>query len=205
MGRISIADRRRAEILDAFHACAVREGLNAASIKKIAARAGVPPSLIHHYFKDRNEMIEELVIMTADMHMENFRNAVGRVKSPHARFRKAVNFLFGPDMFNDDSGSLFYDFWSEGKRNQKVARSFSRVYEKFRNTVVELLEEADMAAGTTPSQRRDLATIIIALYEGLYVQWDFDRGNVPLKRVRKTAAAMIEAYLNGAQRADSKK
>ena len=60
-GRKSIAKQRRAEICDAFLRCARREGLYRASNRKIAREAGISLSMLHHYFKSREEMIEEFV------------------------------------------------------------------------------------------------------------------------------------------------
>jgi AcrR family transcriptional regulator len=53
MGRKSMEDERRAQILEGFYTCAVREGLGNASMKKIAVEAGVQTSLLYHYFSNR--------------------------------------------------------------------------------------------------------------------------------------------------------
>lgn len=196
MGRTSIAEERRSQILEAFRRCAMREGLQGASMKKIAAEAGVQPGILHHYFKDRNEMIEELVISTARWHTENFRGFIARARTPKTRFDRAVDFLFGPDLISDDAGSLFYDFWSEGKRNERVRMSFAAVYADFRRTIIDLLAETGRSAGAGERDIHDLACMIVAMYEGVFLQWDFDRDNIDLKRMKRMLGRMIESVLD---------
>ena len=61
MGRKSMADENRLKIVQAFYKCVVNEGFAKSSIRKVAKEAGVLPSTLHHYFKDRNEMIFKTV------------------------------------------------------------------------------------------------------------------------------------------------
>ena len=197
MGRKNLGEERRAQILDAFYRCAARDGLHGASIRKIAAEAGVRPGIIHHYFSSREEMIEELVVGIAELHTAEFRKSLGSAKSPKTRYERAVDFLFGPELLGDETGSMFYDFWAEAKRNEKVRKSFSRVYRGFRETIIDLLSETGMADDLKRSEVKDLASVIIAIYEGVYLQWDMDRDNVPLSRIKKLARKMIEGYMGG--------
>jgi TetR/AcrR family transcriptional regulator, transcriptional repressor of bet genes len=194
MGRVSLVEQRREQLLDAFFRCAVREGLHNASIRKIAHEAGVPPSVLHHYFVDREEMIEELVVITAQRHTDNFNNEIVKITDPRTRLEIAVDFLFKPPMINDKSGSLFYDFWSEAQRNERVRQSFAEVYAGFRDTIIELMLEIGLAKGLDPAETNNIASVIIAIYEGTVIQWDLDRENVRLDEIALTTKRMIARY-----------
>ena len=194
MERTSRADARRTQILEAFTICAEREGIHNASIRKIADQAGVRPGLIHYYFMDRDELIRELVVSTAESHIQNFKMHVSGARTPRNRFRRAADFLFGPELMGAHNGSLFYDLWSEAKRNEVVRNSLVMVYSLFRQTILDLLEDTGRLANMSAEQAHDLACVIIALYEGIYLQWDFDRDHVDLARLKATAVDMIDAY-----------
>jgi AcrR family transcriptional regulator len=60
MGRKSLAEERRAEILAAFERCIVRYGIDV-SLERIAEEAGVQRSLIRHYLGNREEVVEQLI------------------------------------------------------------------------------------------------------------------------------------------------
>jgi len=86
-----MAKQRRAQIIDAFYRCIKRDGLQNASTRRIAEEAGVKPSILHHYFKDRDEMIEELVKNVVDDLTTRYSAEISRYKSPKTRFNKGVS------------------------------------------------------------------------------------------------------------------
>ncbi|WP_147653932.1 TetR/AcrR family transcriptional regulator [Vulcaniibacterium gelatinicum] len=51
----------RERLLDAAIACFVREGIGAATLRRIAAEAGVNPALVHYYFGDKARLQEAVV------------------------------------------------------------------------------------------------------------------------------------------------
>ena len=55
------ADLRKPEILESYYQVLIQEGLEGASIGKIADRLNIHPSLIIHYFKNKERMKLALV------------------------------------------------------------------------------------------------------------------------------------------------
>jgi len=67
MGRKSLADERKRQILDAFERCVIKYGLESASLDDVAQEAGVSRSIIRHYIGNRDQLFDELVDrITAD-------------------------------------------------------------------------------------------------------------------------------------------
>src|SRR5437762_3321723 len=62
MGRPSLAEPRRRQIVDGLRTAIVKHGLADASVQRIAGYAGVPAGLIHHYFVSK----EDLLMATLD-------------------------------------------------------------------------------------------------------------------------------------------
>ena len=60
MPRPSCVAERREQILCAFEACIAEDGLAGASMRKIAAKAGVKQPVIHHYFGSRDDLVGAL-------------------------------------------------------------------------------------------------------------------------------------------------
>ena len=61
MGRRSLRQERRAELVAAFARVLARHGFAGATIAAVATEAGVTPSLVHHYFTDKSELLAALV------------------------------------------------------------------------------------------------------------------------------------------------
>ncbi len=201
MGRKSLKEQRRAQIIEAFSRCVAKSGLQRASIREIAKEAGVQTSIIHHYFKDRDDMIEEFVRNIAGEVFARYRSETRRHKNPQTRFNKAFEFLFGPDMINDEHATFFYDSWAEANRNRKVRESFVTLYSRFREAIMTLMVETGKSQGLTPAEIHELATVVIAIQDGISLQWDMDRENVALDRMARLTKRMIELYIEDKDRA----
>ncbi|MGI9518390.1 MAG: TetR/AcrR family transcriptional regulator [Pirellulaceae bacterium] len=60
MGRPSLAEQRKTEILAAFGRCVARFGLEGSTLEKIAEEAGMRRSILRHYVGNRDELVEAL-------------------------------------------------------------------------------------------------------------------------------------------------
>jgi AcrR family transcriptional regulator len=200
VGRKSLARQRRAQIVEAFYRCIVRDGLQKASTREVAKEAGVQASILHHYFKDRDEMIEELVKNIVDEISTRYVTEIGRYKNPRTRFNKAIEFLFGPAMINEEHAGFFYDCWAEAKRNEKVRESFAKLYRRFHRTIVDLLVETGLASGLSHAEVSELASMVIAIQDGISLQWEIDPQSVSLKNMSRLTKRLIELYIEKTDR-----
>ena len=149
-------------------------------------------------------MIEELVKDIVSKTTARYAAEIGRYKDPTVRFNKAVDFLFGPDMINDENFGFFYDCWAQAGRNEKVRESFTMLYRRFREAMINLLVETNKSAGLSPAQVKEIATMVVAIQDGVSIQWDMDRRNVDLKKMSRMTKRLIEIYIEDKKRAKSK-
>lgn len=61
MGRKSVKEKRRAEIVRAFGEVLANHGFAGATVQAVALEAGLSPGLLHHYFSGKDEMLRELL------------------------------------------------------------------------------------------------------------------------------------------------
>jgi len=204
-GRKSIAKERRAQILDAFHRCAVRSGLEKASLREVAEEAGLPVSNLHHFFKNRDEMVGELVKRIVRGIMEGHRDETAGVKDPSARFRRTIDYLFSPKTIQLQDGSLFYDLWSSAHRSETVRQIFQKQIRNQRQTFMDILVETGAFPDIDMAEMKDIANIVIALVEGSYYVMDMDGGNVSPKRMACLTRRFLELYAEDKRRERAKR
>jgi len=72
MGRPSLAEPRRRQIIDGLRAAIVKHGLAEASVQRIAAEADLPAGLVHHYFASK----EDLLIAAVDQIVDDARGPI---------------------------------------------------------------------------------------------------------------------------------
>jgi AcrR family transcriptional regulator len=166
------AEVRKKEILVNFYAVLAEEGLEGASIAKIAARMGIHPSLIIHYFSNKEEMIVALVDHMLAMYEETFLPRLREIEDPERRLEATIDAIFGVDWARLLDPSVFYACFSLSFRNARVMESFKRMYSRLREVLVEelgMLMEEGIVVRADPGK---LADLIISLLEG----YDFYRG-----------------------------
>ena len=195
MGRKSLAKERRVQIAEALYRCVCKYGLPNSTIKKIADEAGVTYGLLHHYFKDRDEIIEELVDKLVVELSTSYAEELQKHKDQKTRFSKGIDFLFGPEAINKDQIIFFYNCWAEAKLNPKISKTLTRLYRLYRKAVLDLLIETGMTSHLSSEEAKDLASMILAIQDGVDLQWDMDRENVDLKRMSRLTKKFIEFYL----------
>lgn len=193
-GRKSIAKERRAQILDAFRTCAVRSGLEKASLREIAEEAGLPVSNLHHFFKNRDEMVSQLEEQIVGGIMEDLRAEFGDEEDPQRRFRKSIDLLFSPKAQKLEDGSLYYDFWSLAHRSARLRRTFRDQIRDQRKLFLEEFLEVDGFGALSKAEMREIANIMLALVEGTFYILDMDAENVSPKRMARITRRFLELY-----------
>jgi AcrR family transcriptional regulator len=193
-GRKSIANERRAQILDAFHICVTRKGLERASLREVAEEAGLPVSNLHHFFKNRDEMVSELVKRIVGGIIDDLRAQLQDEGDPRRRFRKSIDFLFSPNAQKLEDGSLYYDFWSLAHRSETVRRTFRDQIRNQRGAIVETLRETREFKRVSRADMNEIANVLIALVEGAFYILDMDGENVSPARMARLTRRFLELY-----------
>lgn len=102
MPKVGMEPVRRRQVIDGTIACIHTEGLGAASLKAIARHAGVTPTLILHYFEDKDGVIEavyrDLYSRLASETLRRLRHA----RTPRARLAAVLEAQVSPDMVEKD-------------------------------------------------------------------------------------------------------
>ena len=193
-GRKSIAHERRAQILEAFRICAVRKGLEKASLRDVAEEAGLPVSNLHHFFKNRDEMVSELEKQIIGDIIEDLETEFRHDGDPQRRFRRSIDFLFSPRAQKLEDGSLYYDFWSLAHRSETVRRTLQEQIRNHRETLHEMLLETNNMSKLPQADKREIANMIIALVEGTFVILDMDGENVSSPNMARLTTRFLELY-----------
>jgi AcrR family transcriptional regulator len=180
MGRKSMADENRLKIVQAFYRCVVNEGFAKSSIRKVAKEAGVLPSTLHHYFKDRNEMISETVEYFTNLLSSGFV-LQKRQKNTENRLTEGLEYIFSSAMINDEHTGFFLECMAEARHNSKVRESITKLFSHFREVIVAQLNDNKAFDHLDDVQKKVFASMIIAMHEGVELQWFADPEAISLK------------------------
>jgi AcrR family transcriptional regulator len=166
MRRDERARVRRREMRAAYYEVLLEQGLTGASVAKVAARAGAPPSLLIHYFGTKEQMTIELVDYLLERFHETYGTRFASIADPLERLYAIVDALFSVEYHQLLDDRAFYALFYVSLTHPTVRRAFARVYEDSLDLIERAIAEC-MTAGRLPSaDAHELAVTLKALEEG---------------------------------------
>src|SRR5688572_2208588 len=141
MGRKSLKPVRQKAIIKAFYKVARKEGLENASIAKVASVLDVNPSLIIHYFKTKQDLIHGLIEYILERYRLIYSPENGTT-NPQERLEKVIRNLFSRkwDKLIDDG--VFYSGYSLIFRDKALKAHYKNLHDNLRNMLADTLREA---------------------------------------------------------------
>jgi AcrR family transcriptional regulator len=166
-------DVRRQDLIAATLDCIAEYGLQGATVRQIADRAGVTPGLIRHYFTGKELMFQAAyreVVFT--MFESANKRAVEKIDDPLARLKIFVLANFKEPIIDQRMLSLWATFISQTGVDPALATIHREGYLSYRDTLEQLLADALKAAGrdADAAERRGLAIAINGLIDGLWLE-----------------------------------
>lgn len=123
--------RRQGQILEAFFNCVARNGLKDSTIANVAEESGLQRTLIYHYFKDREILIDRFIdYMMGRAELRLFR-AISRSRSGAPdRFMRLIDYFLGNGDVQDweDDFLVFSEVFFLGLRDSHVGERVTAVW-----------------------------------------------------------------------------
>lgn len=204
MGRKSKADQRRIQIIEAFYHCVARQGIANASIRKIASQAGVQPSTLHHYFDSREEIIEEAVVYFTDRIFTDFQQQMAETKIPElpgnsletSHLDRGMAFIFSKGMINENHTGFFLECCVAARNNPRIRATLAVLFSRFRSAIIHHLEAMPGFLALAPERKSVLAAAVVAIHEGMELQWFADPNAVQLDQALETTRGLIKFFID---------
>ena len=168
MGRKSINNIRKPQILEHFRQVINEDGIHKASVVKIAKRMGVSPNLVLHYFESKDAMVMELFenVLMAE-YVEYLREAISGVQKGPQRLKVLIKTMFGlgknRELLIEKS---FYAFYYLSLFDDQMQLRFNRIYRQLIDMVTTEIESCAKYRGTSQVDAAKQAEFLITLFEG---------------------------------------
>lgn len=163
MGRKTLADTRKPEILMNYYKTIIEEGYENASIPNIAKRMKVYPNLITHYFKSKEQLELSLVEYIRDEYLNAFANIIEENEPSVKNHKRLVRVLFSKKWNSLIDDSVFFALFYQTFRNLKIKKEFQKVFKEYHKVITEVLEKSNVENAQNSSM------LIIMLVEGYYL------------------------------------
>lgn len=166
MGRKSLKEVRRQEIVKAFYTIADTQGLHNTSIAMIAEEMDVNPSLILHYFKSKDELLLSLIDFILDKYLKIYQ--VNTELTLTEQLIEMLDNLFSTKWDNLVSDHVYYSCYTMIFSNPVVRKKYKQLHDSLRVSLKERLENTNEAGITDIDDPEHVATIIYTVLDGAY-------------------------------------
>lgn len=167
MGRKSLKPLRQKEIIKAFYKVARKEGLENASIAKVAAVLEVNPSLVIHYFKSKQDLILGLI----EYILERYRliyNPQHATTNPKERLKKIIQNLFSRKWNKLFDDGVFFSSFALIFRNHTIKAHYKNLHDYLRQLLRDALQEAKDNKAIDVEDVEITADLVFVFIEGAY-------------------------------------
>ena len=167
MRRKSLKPLRQKAIIKAFYKVARKEGLENASIAKVAAVLEVNPSLVIHYFSTKQDLMHGLI----EYILERYRllyNSENGTTHPKKRLVKIIHNLFSRKWNKLFDDGVFYSSYALIFRDKTVKEHYKKLHDHLRNILKEALQEAKDHGVIDIPDVENTADLIFIFVEGAY-------------------------------------
>ncbi len=183
---------RRAELVDAAWRVIAAEGLEAATVRRIAQAAGCTTGLVTHYFESKDDM---LVAALREVHRRAGQRMIRHVGGADIASVLLEVILDALPMDQDRQleWKVWLAFWGRAATDERLRQEQQRRYAEWRGLLGKLIRRAHPA--DTAADRRTAVDLIAGAVDGLGIQATLEPAKFTDARLRKAATAIARSAL----------
>ncbi len=169
-----IALLRKRQITGAAYEIIAEKGYYNFTMMDIAKRAGVSSGLIHHYFKDKENMLVTLLREMQQNVRATTEQAIQEVTDPKEKLEVFMDRAFALVETQREYLYVTYDFLTQIKFNERMQRIMSKLYRGYRETMVEILREGKTSGVFKAVDEHYTASLFVSIMLGIELQYVID-------------------------------
>jgi TetR/AcrR family transcriptional regulator, fatty acid metabolism regulator protein len=171
---VDIGSLRRTQLVRATYKVVGRKGYYNFTIKDIAREANLSAGLVHYYFKDKQDLLLNL-LKEINSNIKTYLNrAMETAKNPMEKLIAYMEEAFGLVENEKDYFYVLIDFWTQANRNPRMRQANIKLFQSYRDECASILREGIAEGSFVNLDVNYTATIIISLIQGTIIQYIID-------------------------------
>ena len=194
MPKIVDHDERRAELAGAVWRLVSSEGLDALTVRRVAAEAGWSTGALVHYFPDKEALVLFAFRMVADRVARRVDRAAQDSSDPVELARRLLCEGLPLDADRRAEVRVWFAFLGLALTRPALAKAQRVAYRGWRSRLAQLLRDAQRAGQIDPGvDAESEAAELVALVDGLAVQATFEPRSFGAEHLQ----ALLDSRLDG--------
>lgn len=187
---------RKREFVAASWDLIAREGIGAATLRKVSAEAGCTTGALTHYFPDRNALLIETLRTAHFAAAERMLKAALAAETPFDRLRAIVLEAMPFDDIRLQEWRIWIAFWAATSESDELSQENARRYVEWR----ELIEETLSPLIADTSMLRHEVAMLMAHVDGASVRIALNSVPETIAAAQHTGLDALDHYLRLLQR-----
>jgi TetR/AcrR family transcriptional repressor of bet genes len=158
-----IEDIRRVELIDAAHRIFLREGLKGLTTTRICAEAGMSQGILTYYFRDKEEVLFEMVRMNNRLLADEIVAHLRAARNGWERLIALIDGNFPAAHYDRPTARAWISLYAEAAHNERYARLIRPYYRRLRSNIADILKPV-MATDEIDHFVRGFAAMIDGLW-----------------------------------------
>jgi TetR/AcrR family fatty acid metabolism transcriptional regulator len=191
MSKADVAAERKDQIVRATVECITKNGYSNFSMQDVARTAGVSKGIIHYYFLNKEELMMSVLEKVAGDIEGVLQSDMASIKDARRKLEIFVEVCFDVVRSTREYYQVQMDFWTQINHKEEVRQAIAKHYVKFRETCAAVIREGMQQGVFKTVDPLNYSSFIIAVIDGLSLQWLFDEKVFDYDTIVKKAANLI--------------
>jgi AcrR family transcriptional regulator len=178
---------RRRQIIAASRALVAEGGLEALTIARLERQLGYSRGVITYHFRDKDEIVDELLASAVDEIDHATRAEVAAASSARDRVAAVIRAVVRGFLSRVEAMRILLSFWGRLHADPRIRAVNARLYARYRKQTAELLGRRRGADA--------MATVIVGVVLGIAAQAYFDPAHVDVDAAIDEAIGAVQARL----------
>ncbi|HOR94200.1 MAG TPA: TetR/AcrR family transcriptional regulator [Spirochaetota bacterium] len=169
--RNSIYDTRRLQLTAAAYNVVSKKGYYNFTIKDIADEAGMSAGLVHYYFKNKQDLLLNLLRQINTNIRLALQNDLANIEDPVDKL--SVFILRACNLIIEEKNYFYVllDFWTQLNHNERMRKAIQKLYQSYRKVCSDILNEGIIKGKIKQIDVIYTATMIVSMVQGLIIQY----------------------------------
>jgi AcrR family transcriptional regulator len=160
-------------------------------MQDVARTAGVSKGIIHYYFLNKDELMMSVLDKVSGDIERMLASEMESIPDAKRKFEVFVDVCFDVVRNTREYYQVNIDFWTQINQKEEVRRAIATHYAKFRESCASVIREGINAGAFRQLDPQEYASYVIAVIDGLSLQWLFDEAVFDYETVVKKACKQL--------------
>jgi len=191
VSKADVASERKDQIVRATVECITKHGYHNFSMQDVARTAGVSKGIIHYYFLNKDELMMSVLDKVAGDIERVLLADMETIEDPRKKMEIFIAVCFDVVRNTREYYQVNMDFWTQINQKPDVRKVIAQHYTKFRDTAATVIRQGVQAGAFKNVNPDEHASVVIAIIDGVSLQWLFDEETFDYDNIVKLASTLI--------------